>query len=349
MTAWPSRAQSLQESGDLPAVCRARELPGCELFSPNEFYGNDRVLKLYAGLPPDRPLKVIVPHGIVLDPSVVWEAERRAPLPAVLAYGERSALVYTRSMRKAVFRSAVPMAYAMRLIGTPSPAQRDGTLAFPGHSTQHLTAEMDFAGMAEALLALETRFQPVTVCIYWRDYELGRHRPFVERGLRVVSAGHINDPAFTFRLAHLLSAHRYATGNQLGSSLFYAAVAGCETFMLAGIPPAAYRGTTQYLRTLAPPDAVSARIADAFAEPAAPSAEHLEVIADLAGLHDVLAPEAMRDCLAAAERLDHLGVASHPQRAGVCFAAPSAYMRAAKSAVRSLQRRLSPSARTTGA
>lgn len=83
-----NRGQLLSEAEDVERLCRPRELRTREAFAPNAFYGNDFVLKRVAGLPPDRPLKAVVPHGIVFDPSYVWESERRALLPAVLAYRE---------------------------------------------------------------------------------------------------------------------------------------------------------------------------------------------------------------------------------------------------------------------
>lgn len=327
---WPGLRQALDECADLATVCRARELPGIEVFAPNEFYGGDRVLKLYAQVPPDRPLKLVVPHGIVFNDSYVWQAEAQSSLPAVFAYSEARARAYTRYTRKVVFRSAVPFAYAARLTGAP-PGQRHGTLVFPGHSTHHVTVEADFERMADALLQLEARFQPVTVCIYWRDHELGRHRPFVERGLAVVSAGHIYDPAFLFRLAHLLSVHRYAASNEVGSSLCYSVIAGCNFFMLPDIATTRTGSADAMRRDLSQPDASHAGIGAAFAEPGAgltPS-QHA-IVAGLAGLEHVLDMQQMRDCLYAAERLDGLGVAGNPQTGGISFALPMGFARSAR-------------------
>jgi hypothetical protein len=326
---WPGLRQALDECADLATVCRARGLPGIEVFAPNEFYGGDRALKLYAQLPPDRPLKLVVPHGIVFNESYVWQAEAQSSLPAVFAYSDARARAYARFTHKVVFRSAVPFAYAARLIGA-SPAQRQGTLVFPGHSTHHLTVEADFEGMAEALLRLDARFQPVTVCIYWRDHELGRHLPFVERGFAVVSAGHIYDPAFLFRLAHLLSVHRYAASNEVGSSLCYSVIAGCNFFMLPDIAATRTGSAHALRRDLSQADASHAGIGAAFAEPGAePRPRQQGIVAELAGLGHVLDRQQMRDCLRAAERLDGLGVAGNPQTGGISFAVPMGFARGA--------------------
>jgi hypothetical protein len=193
MLALPNLDEALAEARDLARVCAPRRLDTCEIFEPNAFYGSDSVLKAYAGLAPDESLKAVVPHGVVFDEGYVWEVERQAMLPAVLAYGENRESAYRRATAKLVIRSAPPFAYAGKLLeGAPAPA-RAGTLFFPSHSTHRVTWHTDLDGLAEALLALEAKFQPVTVCMYWRDYELGRHLPFSRRGLPVVSAGHMFD------------------------------------------------------------------------------------------------------------------------------------------------------------
>lgn len=324
----PGRSQALEEAADLQAVCRERELPGVELFPGNEYYGSDRVLKLYAGVPLERALKVVVPHGIVLNDSYVWQAERCARLPAVFAYSESRTRAYSKSTRKAIFRSAVPFAYAARLVGEAD-GQRRGTIALPSHSTHYVTAQADYARLADTLVNLGARFQPVTACLYWRDYELGRHRPFVERGLRVVSAGHMYDPAFLFRLAHLFAGHRYAVSNHIGSSAFYAVIAGCSFFLLHGAPPS-YTGAAESLRSdVAPPDAAHAHAHGVFSEPHdRPTADQLVIVRAVAGLDHLLDPAALRACLLAAERLDTFGMGRHPQGGGFCFAMPAAPIRA---------------------
>lgn len=321
----------IEDAADLQAVCRERSLPGVEVFSGNEYYGSDRVLKRYAGVPLERALKVVVPHGIVLNDAFVWQAERCARLPAVFAYSESRARAYSKATRKAIFRSAVPFAYAARLVGAVG-GERRGTLALPGHSTHHLTAQADFARLADTLVALEASFQPVTVCIYWRDYELGRHRPFLERGLRVVSAGHMHDPAFLYRLAHLLLAHRYAASNHVGSSAFYAVIAGCAFFLLHEAPPS-YAGDAAHLESdIALPDASHGDLFRVFSKPRAePATGQLAVVREVAGLDHLLEPAALRACLAAAEQLDRFGIGRHPQAGRLCFAVPAAPIRALRS------------------
>lgn len=338
------RGTALSEADDIERLCRPRELRTAEIFEPNAFYGNDLVLKQYAGLPPDQPLKAVVPHGIVFDRSYVWENERRALLPAVLAYSDDRAQAYVRATRKLPLRSAVPFAYLPKLLGGAPPAGRSGTLFFPGHSSHRATAQADFAGMAEALTRLEAKYQPVTVCIYWREYELGRHRPFLERGLRVATAGHIFDSAFLFRLFHLCQRHRYAASNHVGSSLLYSVLAGCRFFFLPGFG-VTYSGVQAHLeQDLSHGGALLEALAQAFAAPAEElTAPQSSLAAAICGLDHLLGPEELREVLAMADRLDRFGVARDPRSRRIHFAFPRACPRAAWRLARAARRRLAAS------
>lgn len=329
MTPPLGQEQALSEARDLEFVCMPRPAPTHEIFQPNAYYGNDCVLKLHAGLPPDRPLKVVVPHGIVYDENYVWEAERRALLPAVLAYSRYRARAYRRSTGKLPIRSAVPFAYLPRLLGDVAPAERTGTLFFPSHSSHRATAHADFAGMADALARMDARFQPVTVCIYWRDYEMSRHRPFLERGLSVVSAGHIFDPAFLFRFYRLCQSHRYAAGTHAGSSLPYSALAGCRYALLPGFG-ATYSGAKEHLaKDMSGGGPLLSALAEAFAAPAEDiTARQSALVREICGLDSLLEPEELRGVLAMADRLDRFGVARDPGSRRVYVAFPRTQLRA---------------------
>ncbi|MGH8176166.1 MAG: hypothetical protein ACREV5_07905, partial [Steroidobacter sp.] len=81
----PTFAHSMAEQDDLRSLCADRPLETPEIFSPNAYYGMDRVLKTYAGVPLARALKFVLPHGIEYSDDYVWSSEIKAPLP-VLVY-----------------------------------------------------------------------------------------------------------------------------------------------------------------------------------------------------------------------------------------------------------------------
>jgi glycosyltransferase involved in cell wall biosynthesis len=231
-----SLGKTIEDQKNLIELCKDRQLITNEIFRPNAYYGINHVLKQYSKIPENTPIRTIIPHGIVLDENHIWMAEKTSLLDTVMVYPPYRKKVYQTKMGKNIQLSASPFCYVKKLLQhLPSP-QRSGTLFFPSHSTHHVSVEMDFESLADNLVELSERFQPIKVCIYWRDFNLGHHKPFQERGLPVVSAGHIYDKNFLIRLYHLMSQHKYAAGNSLGSHIFYSTYAGCSYFHLENFP-----------------------------------------------------------------------------------------------------------------
>ena len=230
----PTFEDVLEDQKDLDSLCADRELKTNEIFVGNAFYGNDRIIKEFAGFSEKYSLKFIIPHGVVLSRKFVWDAEVNSKLSSVMCYQENRIDTYKRRMGsgKYVFRGAAPFAYIPQLIDNKKKFKRTGTIFFPAHSTHYLTVEMDYELLAEKLANLEEIYQPVIVCLYWRDYNLGMSKIFESKGLRVVSAGHIYDPQFLFRFYHLCSSREYSACNQIGTHAFYAQYAGCKHFSI---------------------------------------------------------------------------------------------------------------------
>lgn len=227
--------QVIAEQHSLKDLCCDRLLETQEIFLGNAFYGIDFILKKYADLPQTTPLKVSIPHGPNLSNEFVWEAEVNAPLPAIFYSSDHEYQSYAKALTKSNnWKSLIPFAspflYVVELLKNQPKPSRKGTIFFPSHSTHYITSQMDFELLAEALTNLPSEYQPITVCLYWKDFNLNRHIPFKEKGLSIVSAGHMFDPLFLFRFYHLCSTHKYAAGNELGSHLFYAIKAGCSYF-----------------------------------------------------------------------------------------------------------------------
>lgn len=306
----PTLADVLAEQRDLDGLCRDRPLSTPEICWFNAYYGMDVVLKLYAGLPLDRPLKVALTHGIQLHQDFVWEAEIRAPVPAMLIYPEHLVAPYRAKTGKATFRAAAPYLYAARLLeAQPRPA-RQGTLFFLSHSSHWITTRSDFDGIRRQLAELRADFHPITVCVYWRDHELGHHKAFAEKGFKIVSAGHIYDRAFQFRLHHLISMHKYACSNDLGSHLFYSIKSGASYFHLSGLRhSAAHLDETP--DDLHVPTALRERVEAMFASPSPQiSNERMQFVDAYTGAEFLMAPHELGAFLAFCERLDRIGIAS---------------------------------------
>jgi hypothetical protein len=301
---------TLASQGDLSRLCADRPLDTHEIFEPNAFYGVDSVLKLYAGLPQTYALKAVVIHGVHLTDSWVWRAEAQAPVPVVFCYPPYRQLAYASCTTKEIILSASPFLYVADMLKTQPRPERRGTIFFPMHSTHWNTAHADYERLADELAHLEDEYQPVTVCMYWRDFNLERHVPFQKRGLSVVSAGHIfGDPEFLFRLYHLCSAHRYACSNGFGSHMFYAVKAGCSYFHFYNGDYSYDIGPEAYADKLPETDtAIESALTSLFSNPRpAMTEEQLRTVDYYLGTSYLRSPRGLRQQLLHAERLDKFG------------------------------------------
>jgi hypothetical protein len=195
-----------------------------EIFTPNSWYGSSFALRTYAHWP--WPLPFILPHGVILSSSFVWEAEAACKLNEVYAFPHYREKAYERGSRIKPLKGASPWLYLLESGHNRRP-KTIKTLAFPAHSTHHVRVRTDDEAYACHLAGMDERKGSVAVCMYWRDIQIGRHRTFLRKGLRVLSAGHIFDSMFFERLLYILKHAEMVHSPSLGSHLFYAAAAGC--------------------------------------------------------------------------------------------------------------------------
>ena len=230
----PTLEDVLEEQNDLDTLCADRDINTKEIFGINSFYGNDFIMKSYAGVDIEYPLKFIIPHGIVFGKDNYLKAELESRIPSIMCYQEDRYGGYCKRIekRKKVFRGAAPFTYIPDLIKKNTVPQRRGTIIFPSHSTRHLRAEFDYELLAEKISELDDIYHPITICAYWQDYNIGAYEVFKKKGFNLVSAGHIFDPLFLIRLYYLLSLHVYSACNQRGSHIFYSQFTGCKHFFL---------------------------------------------------------------------------------------------------------------------
>lgn len=326
--------KALSAQRNLDSLCRERVLETRELFAPNAYYGNDQALKAYCDWPADRPLKAIIPHGVVFNREYTWESERRSSLPVVLAYPGFRVPAYRKVTRKLVVPGTAPFVFVCRLMQQGPAPRRTGTLFFPAHSTHGVTVQTDHHAIAGRLSGLEPKFQPVRVCMYWKDYLAGRHLPYAARGLEIVSAGHMFDPSFMFRLYHLLSMHRFATSTTEGSYIFYAVQAGCVYFHLEGFGAESLPNTaanSDDVCTHPEADAVISAFSGEFEEV---TARQRQIVEAFMGSANIASPTRLRAILETADALDRYGLAPRLEGGGFHWHVPAALPRSLRDAAR---------------
>lgn len=218
------------QQDDLDELCRDRELETTELHPANDFYGQASIFKEYVGWPRDRSLKGIIEHAPQYN-ETMWEYDRDQLLPIVFVTNEQRAEVCKRLAKKPTQMIGFSGCYASRLLdegfGKPVDTQRKGTLVFPCHSSHLCKAEYSHERYAETISKIPDRMKPATICMYWRDYLHGAHSPYRDRGIRVVTAGHMYDHDFMLRISDLLRQFRFAVSNEMGTHVLLSILNGC--------------------------------------------------------------------------------------------------------------------------
>lgn len=313
-TPWGSRRPLLYQQDDLASLCAERPLEWGEYAPMNEFHGNASVLKRYMGLPEGRPLAFAIEHAIPYDLEKAYDYDAHCGLPLFLAVNETSLALYRKSGLNA--RAAgFTYLYALELFKREHRAfprgERRGTLVFPDKSTLLMNTDFDRAAFARRLRELPEAFQPVVVCIYWKDYVRGTHVPFEEAGLPLVSCGHLQDPLFPFRLHDLCRRFRYACANDIAGSFVLSILSGCHFFHLPGGPIVMVKNGERREHLQDPgfskPDK-AACLAAAPYPPSDPAPQRL-LAERLAGVSNLRSPQVLRDWHAEAEQAlaDRLG------------------------------------------
>jgi hypothetical protein len=207
----------------------------------NRFYGHASILARYAGVERAGPLPVRIQHGWTPGEGL-WPHEIGDPLPKLL-WSARNLQQCQASGYDGVVGFGSPFIYLPAAEqGSSQGARSLLAVPFHGWEKERLAANMDV--FVESLSQLEADgFAPITVCLYWFEYENPEFRAaFERRGYRTVSAGRRDDnPDFLIRLREHLLAHAYVTSNRVSTAAFYALYLG-RPFFLWG-PPAGLSGS----------------------------------------------------------------------------------------------------------
>lgn len=326
------------------------------VYPANDFYGSELILRRFAEW--RRPIKAVIPHGVPLNPFYTHNQITGWPVPFILAYSWITE-EWAAASAKHVVISAAPFVYLVdRVDPVPIPARTPPTgrrlLFFPSHSTALIASSPSSAATLHRLEELRAQGWDCTVCLYWRDLELGRSAPFAELGLRTVTCGHREDPAFTSRLVRLILESTAVGGDDFGSHMLYAAYLGRPYFSL--VPPPQLRGPGTildwYARSPEPeesrfrtqlPDGIAriyADLAGAFGGVSTTPDQRTQhaLARQFLGADNVLRQEELRDVLHRAQRADLLD--RHPPAGASRSPAATRQVRRAAAALQRTRRRI---------
>lgn len=214
-----------------------------EYYPGNNYYGVGEILRRYAGLPPYFPLNCKIQHGVKFFthyaspqdcPSHFAFYTSSDPSCLFLAFdGETAAFFHDHGVKNvtAVGSAAVYLDEHLDFLRKKHPNPK-GTIAFPCKSSTHVDVLMDLDAYARMLQELPEKYQPVKVCLYYKDLEKGRDKPFLERGMRVVGNGTLHSQDFLYNFFKNVADCEYAVSNDhLSSSNYYSIYYGLKYFL----------------------------------------------------------------------------------------------------------------------
>lgn len=194
-------------------------------------YGMGRILRQMAFLPRFIPLAVDTDHGpSQRDEPTKLEYATRSSL--MLYHSPRLVKIWRKNSSVKVEQYYSPYVFYKKRRFKINPADRNGTMVFPAHSTDRLDSLFDINEFIIALKNLPQKYHPIEVCMFYRDIELNKHLPFIESGIRVYCAGHIYDESFIDNFYTIIQSSQYALSNAMGSHALYTVDFGIPFFIL---------------------------------------------------------------------------------------------------------------------
>lgn len=193
-----------------------------EIYRQAARYGASRILRLYSGYPQSLPLPVSIQHGWTMATNPIYAIKR---VPENWYWSVAAEQRFTSAYRGIVTRtSGAPFLYLLRSLSyLPLPkAEQKGSIVFPSHSIETIDMVCDFDLYAAELAALPMEYQPITVCLYYSDYNRGLAEPFLRHGMPVVTNGQSRiDDDFLWNFIRNVHGKRHIFSNQMSSSLLF--------------------------------------------------------------------------------------------------------------------------------
>jgi len=202
------------------------------MFVSNHYYSHARVLRRYCGVISDGSLPGRLQHG--------WTAEHghavrffKEPWPKYV-WNQKNLRLCDRDGAKNIVAIGAPFLYLPYQDSVEVQPLDHSILAYPFHGWEEDELVSDMENYARSLDKLVSDgFGPVTVCLYWKEYEnLSTRLIFERRGFAVTTNGHRDgEHDFLLRQRKQLFEHAYVTSNRVCTALFYALFSRRKAFL----------------------------------------------------------------------------------------------------------------------
>lgn len=94
-------------------------------------------------------------------------------------------------------------------------------LVFPSHSIEGVIYKYDIQDFLNEIKKISKDYDSVFVCMYWKDIQDGRYTEYENKGYKIVTAGHRNDPDFLGRLKDIIDLSDMTISNTVGTHVGY--------------------------------------------------------------------------------------------------------------------------------
>lgn len=200
-------------------------------------YGFNIIMKNYTRFPYILPMPCHMEHGWTpLEGALISDLKTDKPLMMVFSKRRRDA--WKKKSRIPVVIMGSPFIHYKNTHKIAKKKDAKGTVAFPNHSTYDLKSQFSIKEYCRELKKLPKKFQPITICLFWLDFIDQKADIYRKMGFPVVSAGpkFTNSLNFVNNFYNILSNHKYATSNEIGSYTFYAVDLGLPFFLTGKAP-----------------------------------------------------------------------------------------------------------------
>lgn len=201
------------------------------MLADNHYYGHLEVLRQYAGVELPWPMPGRLQHGWTPGPGL-GVAHFAEPWPKFV-WAERNLAQCREAGYRDVVGLGAPWLYLPPPPTRPPPPPRS-LLVYPFHGWEKEKLAGDMRAYADALDVLRAEgFGPITVCLYWMEFEDANIRGlFAERGFEVITNGRRDgNPTFLHGQRESILDHATVTSNRVCTATFYALSAGCPFFL----------------------------------------------------------------------------------------------------------------------
>lgn len=197
-----------------------------EYYYVNSRYAIGHHLRKHANW--DKPVNAIIEHGVYHDDDVKDMEVYNNRFPSILTYGpvRHTFLTDLIGHEKTIYKLGPHIEYVDSLLdekelNTLKAELGTVLLAIPTHSIESHKLEFDYEGWISEIKKIGKDYDTIIVNVYFQDVVFGRHKHYLDAGLRVVTSGHRSDMNFLPRLKSIIMLSDMTMSNRYSTPVGY--------------------------------------------------------------------------------------------------------------------------------